>query len=437
MVGRAARAAGAPRGSGPPAGATASSADLGIASPGVASFAGDFEDPAEEGFGAPLPPEDRLWRHPSELGATRAVDLDPAAVRRRWLSSPPSKASAWTAGVVGALLATGLVALGTHLASALTAHPGVAAPARAAVGVTISTAAGDAVGAGLAASIQRTGQSVAAVDVMRPNGVDEHCLGVVVRSDGMILAPAAYVTGASTVLVTLSDAVPYVATLVASDPRSGLAVLHVNGVQGLPVPELGSSQALTGDAFTLAVTSPGGGTFSLGTLTSMDTRMTVHGLGLADVVATDVPVAKAPPGSPLIDASGALVGVVAGNHRGDAVAIPSWVVAPVVDQLVTSGVVHHGWLGITGKSLSRSGFQPAGMLVTRVVPGSAAGIAGLRAGDIVTSVDFQPVGSVVGLLGHLYGLAAGEQVLIGVDRGTTDLFYRAILQGRPGVGATS
>lgn len=412
---------------------------MAVASPSVVAFAGDFEEPAEDGFGAPLPPEDRLWRHPSELGAGGSIALDPVAVRRRWLSSQPSKASAWTAGIVGAILATGLVALGTHLAAAFTTHPeGASAPlSQSRAAVPFASPAATAVGPNLAASIRRTGAAVATIEVMR-GSVDKHCLGIVVRSDGMVLAPAAYVAGATTLLVTLSDAVPYVATLVATDPRSGLALLHVNGVNHLPVPQLGSAEALTSQSFALAVTSPGGATFSLGTLTAMDTTATVHGARLTDVLETDVPAGKAPPGSALVDTSGALVGMVAGQAGGSAVAVPSWVLGPVVDQLLSGGRVHHGWLGITGQSLVRSGFRPSGVLLTGVVPGSAAGVAGLRVGDIVTSVDFQPVGSITGLLGHLYGVTSGEQVLIGIDRGTTDLFYRVVLQrARPAPSVTS
>jgi S1-C subfamily serine protease len=393
----------------------------------VAAFAGDFEEPDEDGFGAPLPPEDRLWRHPSELGSAAALGLDPIDVRRRWLSSPPSKASAWTAGVVGALLATGLVALGTHLATALTAHPGVTA-GPAPVVASPGPVAGQ-LGSGLASSIHHTGASVASVEATA-GGHERHLLGIVVRSDGMVLAPAAFVSGASTLQVTLPGTVPSVATLVALDRRSGLALLHVNGVSNLPVPHLGDSSALMSDSFALAITAPGGGQVAIGTLTSLDTQRTVGGLALTDVVTTDVPATEAPPGSALVDARGDLVGMVAGSVHGTAVAVPSWVVGPVVDQLLATGHVRHGWLGISGVSVAHSEFQPAGVRIVRVVPGSAAGIAGLRVGDIITSVNFQPIDSVTGLLGHLYGLTGGDEILVGVDRGTTDLFYRVLIQSR-------
>jgi S1-C subfamily serine protease len=409
---------------------------LAVACFDVAAFAGDFEDPADD-FRAPLPPEDRLWRHPSELGHAAGLGLDPVAVRRRWLSNPPSKASAWTAGVVGALLATGLVALGTHLATALTAHPGSSAFAAPRSSVIATGPSSGMLGVGLAASIHRTGESITSVTVTRA-GHQAHCLGIVVRSDGMVLVPAASITDAKALEVSLSGKPPSLARLVGIDRRSGIAVLHVGGVEGLPVPQIGSPQALSDGSLALAVTAPDGRSFSIGTLTSLDSRMSVGGLALADVVSTDVPATMAPPGSALVDARGDLVGMVEGQQGGTAVAVPSWIVAPVVSQLIADGRVSHGWLGVTGETLPRTEYRPAGVLLTRVVPGSAAGIAGLRSGDLVTSVDFQPVTSVVGLLGHLYGLQGGDEVLVGVERGTTDLFYRVILQSqRPAARVTS
>ena len=92
-----------------------------LACAGVTVTPGDFGEHSDEDPHPPLlPPDDRLWRHPSEVGASHtALPLDPVAVRRRWLLSHPSRRSALTAGVVGALLATGVVALGTHLADSM------------------------------------------------------------------------------------------------------------------------------------------------------------------------------------------------------------------------------------------------------------------------------------------------------------------------------
>lgn len=401
----------------------------------MAASRGEFEELPDDEFSMPLPPEDRLWRHPSELGsANHSLPLDAVAVRRRWLSQQPSRASAWTAGLVGAILATGLVALGTHLAGAFTSRSTpsgdtVSPPATAAATESPAPRSGG-LGLQLAASITRVGASVAAIEVIR-GGVDSHFLGLVVRADGMVLAPAVALEGASVIEVTLAGSVPAVASLVAADGASGLAVLHVNGSIGLPALQLDTGAPFDQQSLALVVTSSGGGNYVLGSLEGLDATASVGGTLLTDVLRTDVPAAKAPPGSALIDAAGDVVGMVAGAENGTAVAVPSWVAGPVVDQLLASGIVHHGLFGAEGRTVAQKGFQPAGVLLTEVTPGSAAGVAGLRVGDIITSVNFQRVTSLVGLRGHLYGLAAGQVVLIGIDRGTTDLFYRVYLQDAP------
>jgi hypothetical protein len=77
----------------------------------------EFDDGLEEEPASPLlPPEDRLWRHPSEIAAHgRSLSEEALNARSRWLSSTPTRAGAWSAGVIGAVLATGVVLVGTHL----------------------------------------------------------------------------------------------------------------------------------------------------------------------------------------------------------------------------------------------------------------------------------------------------------------------------------
>ncbi|MGH9298924.1 MAG: hypothetical protein ACRDZT_03310, partial [Acidimicrobiales bacterium] len=68
-----------------------------------------------------LPPEDRIWRHPSELAVNASPPMEQTlAARRRWMLSTPTRAGAWSAGMVGALLATGVVLVGTHMTGWLT-----------------------------------------------------------------------------------------------------------------------------------------------------------------------------------------------------------------------------------------------------------------------------------------------------------------------------
>ena len=85
----------------------------------------DFDDVHEDEAAGPLlPPDDRLWRHPSELGQNgQQVSAEALSARRSWMASTPSRAGAWSAGIVGAVLATGVVLVGGHLTHLLSPAP--------------------------------------------------------------------------------------------------------------------------------------------------------------------------------------------------------------------------------------------------------------------------------------------------------------------------
>jgi len=387
----------------------------------VAAFAGDFDDSPEEEepLRPPLPLEDRLWRHPSELGsANPSLHLDPVAVRRRWLTTEPSRASAWTAGIVGALLATGLVVLGTHLATAITggtvqdeARPTLTT---ASASVTARGAA-PALAPSLARAVARAGASVAAVDTTR-DGTSVHGLGLVVRSDGMILVPAEAVDGASAILVTLADDDnPYVGTLVGLDRASGLAVVHVNAVTALPVAPFTTTSPRRGE-LAIALTAPGGADDDLATVRAPDGA----GAGLVDAMSLGLPP-DAPLGSTIVDGRGEVVGMLAGPDS----AVPSWLELAVAAQLMHTGRVRHGWLGVTVQGAAD------GAEVVAVAPDSAAAAAGLQPGDVIEAIDGHAVGSTAVLLGRLYALRPHVAVLLRVERAGRARSVHALLEDRP------
>jgi S1-C subfamily serine protease len=406
---------------------THTSAEVAVASCGVAAFAGDFDDiPEDNPPSQPLPAEDRLWRHPSELGSiSTSLPLDPITVRRRWLASQPSKASAWTAGLVGALLATGLVALGTHLASAITTRGNASATAGKPSSPTLTSLPESinsgsfrlAVGSELAARIATVGQAVVYMDVS--HGTTEvQCLGVGIRADGMLLAPAADVAGATSIMVMLPDGSYYVGEVVASDvsaraASSGLALVHINGVSDLPVAPLETTQSTTASTLAVALTSRGGSTIAVGSVHAAPGTTTAGDPVLVDPMTTDIETSSAPPGSLLVGADGTVIGMVTGSSSGKVVATPAWIASMVADKLLAGGAVKHGWLGIEGATTSG---PPGGVRVTLVAGSSAAHEAGLRSGDTITSVDGHRVTTMAELQGRLYFVRPGARVTVGVMR---------------------
>ncbi len=391
---------------------------------------GDFGDPLDEGPSSPLlPPDDRLWRHPSELGAAHsALPLDPVAVRRRWLLSHPTRRSALTAGVVGALLATGVVALGTHLADSM---EGTGRAARdAAVGLKPTTAITRLptrdLSPALVANIGRASAAMATVQVTRGTKRTS-VLGLVVRPDGMILVPAADVAGATGLVVTLANGDVYLGGLVGADARSGLAVVHINGATGLATASL-SADPMGMGSFVLAVTTPGGNAFSLGTVRDLYASPLVGGHRLVGALATDLPASYGPAGSPLLGSTGAVEGIVTGETKMGAVVAPAWLAAPVADELMANGRVTHGWLGLEGTTTTAG---PAGVRVVTAPVKGALGQAGVVPGDVIVSLNRTPVTSLDELQARLYVLQAGRRVSVGVVDGPFRSVRSVILGATP------
>jgi S1-C subfamily serine protease len=382
----------------------------------VAALPGDFDDGGDAEFTRPLPPEDRLWRHPSELaGRTLAPQLDPLAIRNRWLQSAPSRASAWTAGLVGALLATGLVVLGTHLVTAMSPRAGSVSVALDAPIATDDTLAPvhSALGSALAGEVARVGAATVQLSVSR-DGARSSALGLIVDSSGRVVTSASALDGATSVLVTLPGDVVVPAHSIVSDDKSGLALLSVRPTDELPSAPLAASGPAT-QSMLLALTSAGGLHYAATTVLSSDGAVAIDGDQLLDTSRTDLPAGDAPAGSPVLNARGQVVGIVAGDE-GNAQVVPSWLASRVVSELANQGVVHHGFLGVTGESAPG---PTHGVLVTAIGHSSAAARSGIEVGDLIVSLNGRPIASMVQLRARLYVDQPGSSVSIGVRRGTS------------------
>jgi S1-C subfamily serine protease len=393
-----------------------------VTSSAVTSPQGEFDDVNGDEVVPPLlPQDDRLWRHPSEFSGPSPQQLDPEAVRTRWISNEPSKASAWSAGFVGALLAAGIVLVGAHLVTVFNDAPLSGTSVLTASVTTTLPMASPNLGAQLNVAIDRIGHSLAVIDAA-PVGASasQRALGVVVGSDGVVLTAASAVGSVSSVLVELpGSGVVSVAQVLCVDSESGLALIKVDGTNNLPA--LGFSGAeMTAPSFAVAVTSPGGlgvsPSISLGSLQSLNVRARTTAGTLMDVDTTDLNSSTDPPGTPLLGSNGQIEAIVTGSLGGKAVVTPGWLAGPISAELLAHDSVQHGWIGIAGVDAATSSNHVPGVEIQKVQAHSAAAGAGLRAGDIIVALDGQRLASMSQLQGRLYVLGAGTAVRLTIDR---------------------
>lgn len=222
--------------------------------------------------------------------------------------------------------------------------------------------------------------------------------GVIVSSDGYVLTNSHVVKGADTIKVTFGDGRELTAKVVGTDPQTDLAVIKVEA-KDLPAITFTDSDKVEVGDMVLAVGNP----FGIGqTVTSgMVSGLGRATLGLAyeDFIQTDAAINPGNSGGALVDAQGRLVGVNTailsrtGGFQGIGFAIPANLARNVMEQLVTTGKVVRGYLGVSMQEidadLAKHFDMPtrSGALVAEVVSGSPADKAGLQAGDVITKLD--------------------------------------------------
>lgn len=410
------------------------------------------DDDEVGGFRLPLPPDDRLWRHPSEMAGVGSPLLS-AAIRddrpdHRGL--PRSAfALALVAGLTGALLAVGVVAV-TGLGQSVIEHRAVERQAvhPLLAGLSTLTAANQQ------AMDQLTGATLPAIARVDVDGGTVSGSGVLYRNDGYVLTSFGVVRSAGTIQVTLADGSSHRGSLVGSDPTTDIAVVRIDA-SGMPSAVLGAGATLKVGEAAVALGAPGLDGASSATATTIATATapvatsgvvgavgwsvrTTDGTRVDDLIRFDGPVPPAGAGGPLVDGSGAVVGITTAltdtNNPGVAYATPIEIARAVGDDLVHTGTVHRTWLGIQGTDLdgaTASSHQvPGGVDVRDVRPASPADTAGIRSGDLIVRIDGMPVTSMAMLVIALRGHTAGDLVRLDLLRDDAPVTVHAVLGER-------
>jgi Do/DeqQ family serine protease len=229
--------------------------------------------------------------------------------------------------------------------------------------------------------------------------------GVIVDPAGLVVTNNHVIENMTEVRVALADKREFEAEIVLRDPRSDLAVLRIKGNGSFPTAVIGGDDAMEVGDFVIAIGNPFGvgQTVTQGIVSALARTQ----VGISDYqsfIQTDAAINPGNSGGPLVDTSGRVVGINtaifsrSGGSMGIGFAIPAAMVRVVLDSAKTGGKsVRRPWLGARLQAVSADiaesmGLErPTGALVVSTEEGSPASDAGLKAGDVITALNGQPV----------------------------------------------
>lgn len=417
-----------------------------------------FDDDAADdvtGFRPPPHPDDRLWRHPSEVYAAEpAIPLRNHG--RLW---PWGIAAVGTAGVM--LAGAGTLILGVQdrvsdgdqqqasvspIGSLPTPHvEGRSLAPRAREGVTDIT------------EIARLADEMAP-SLLRIEGADATGSGVVLGDDGLALTSADLVEGLHQVAVIFHDGHRVTGEVVGTDAVTDIAVIDLPGQPAVaPMSDPSDVGAGEGVLAMGAAVAPGERpAATLGPLSTGHRRLERPGLAAVDgLVHVDVPAQPGANGGPLVDQRGTVIGITVWTDDVATYATPIDAAAKVADDLLKDGETHHAWLGIGGRDTERTAAdgsgtsEPTTTLATPMVDGGDAGEAGeagvmvvtvdasgpavdrLQPGDRITEIDEQLVTDMSDLVDALRTRSPGDTVAVTIERNDRRTAVRVTLAPRP------
>jgi len=251
--------------------------------------------------------------------------------------------------------------------------------------------------------------------------------GFIISNDGYILTNAHVVDGANVVTVKLTDKREFKAKVVGADKQSDVAVLKIDA-SNLPTVKIGDPRQSKVGQWVVAIGSPYGfdNTVTSGII-SAKSRSLPHE-NYTPFIQTDVPVNPGNSGGPLFNLQGEVIGINSmiysqtGGFQGLSFAIPINEAIKVKDDLVKTGHVSRGRLGVAVQGLNQTladsfGMQkPQGALVSSVDAGGPAAKAGLQPGDVIVAVNGDEVSDSSDLPAKIAGLAPGSSATLKVWR---------------------
>jgi len=269
--------------------------------------------------------------------------------------------------------------------------------------------------------------------------------GVIVGAEGFILTNNHVIEAADEIEVALNDGRQAVATLVGTDPESDLAVLRIQ-MEQLPAVTFGRVENLEVGDVVLAIGNPFGvgQTVTMGIVSALGrTHLGIN--TFENFIQTDAAINPGNSGGALVDSEGNLVGVNtaiysrSGGSLGIGFAIPVSLARQVMEQIIQTGSVTRGWIGVEVQDITpelAESFKlgdTRGVLIAGVVRGGPAERAGVKPGDVLVEVQGRPVPDSFEMLNTVAATRPGDIAKLTVLRGGERLNLDLTVGRRPSV----
>ncbi|MBJ3795844.1 serine endoprotease DegP [Enterobacter asburiae] len=254
--------------------------------------------------------------------------------------------------------------------------------------------------------------------------------GVIIdAAKGYVVTNNHVVDNANSIKVQLSDGRKFDAKVVGKDPRSDIALIQIQDPKNLTAIKIADSDALRVGDYTVAIGNPFGlgETVTSGIVSALG-RSGLNAENYENFIQTDAAINRGNSGGALVNLNGELIGINTailapdGGNIGIGFAIPSNMVKNLTSQMVQYGQVKRGELGILGTELNSELAKAMkvdaqrGAFVSQVMPNSSAAKAGIKAGDVITSLNGKPISSFAALRAEVGSMPIGSKVTLGLLR---------------------
>ena len=269
--------------------------------------------------------------------------------------------------------------------------------------------------------------------------------GVVVSADGYILTNYHVVEAADSIEIALNNGQKFKAKVVGADPESDLAVIKIDtDGKKLPVITFAAAESLRVGDVVLAIGDPFGvgQTVTSGIVSALGrTHLGIN--TFENFIQTDAAINPGNSGGALVDSNGNLVGInsaiysQSGGSMGIGFAIPVSLAHSVLDQIIKTGTVTRGWIGVEVQEITPDMAESfdikdtEGALIAGIMRGSPADKGGVHTGDVLLAVNGKPVSDSQTMIEHIAALQPGSKATLKLRRANRDIDIDVTIGKRP------